>query len=814
MKGLVYRFGDYRLDPARRELWHGDTPVVLQLKSFDCLVYLVQHRQRAIGRDELISAVWGKLDVNGALLRQAILNIRRAIDHIDAGQDVIRTVANFGYRWSVDVVVDDSGDSPPQPRAEPSEALRPKDSVSADAPGPRSAAASSGMRPHVIKWLSMPLVLLVLIGLWKQFNGAVDPADSADIASPSACTDGEQVLNVVAVLPVGSRIDDDRLSWVRLGLMESIIARLGKGGMQVVPSGDIVMITLGSSDEPAKQAEAIRRAVCIRYLVTPQVQRVDPGWVVRLTLQDSDGERREIEAHDPELVAAARNASDHLLVMLGHATTAEQGGPDAIRNDEWLARINIALVTDDLDTASRLIDMAPALLQATGEFRWSTLDLAFRRGEFESVRERLGVMRNELASSAPSPLLAKVLSTLALVEVRESQPSQALTLLDQAVGLLQSPEQIDYLANAYNTRGLAHAMLANYAQASSDFAAARLGFVTAGRMIDVTMVDLNESMVLLGRNRPTEALVLLEPSAERAERFKDSDSLAFIVSFLAAAHLALLQPDHALQAFERFGVDHADQSDSYIWCQYKYYKAEALAVDGRLAEARHYLEAVLQTSISYCQEDGPSLAALARLDLLEGQTPVALANARKAVARLSNADDVRERAKAWLTVVRALRLMPSDTGIEPEIERFHAWADGMDDPVAKLYAHLAEAEHAWHESRSEQAKAHYEDALQLARTEGVPADVVAVASSYGQALLAAGDLERAQRVAAQVARWTEHDFDSAVLLAQTYQALEQREPWLGHLSRACVLAGERAIPPALVAGLAAATPPVCGSDSH
>lgn len=818
MNSPVYRFEGYRLDPARRELWYGDTPVVLQPKSFDCLVYLIEHRQRAVGRDELISAVWGKVNINGALLRQAILNIRRAIVYVGAGQDVVRTVSNFGYRWNVDVGVGDPADSPLHPHADLIASPGPEDRVPDDTRDLHPADASrarplSGVRSHAIRWLSVLPVVLVLIGVWSQFDAA-DPIDGANGAGP-ACADGEQVLDVTAVLPVGSRIDDDRLSWVRLGLMESIITRLGKGGMQVVPSEDIIM--LGNSAGPTGLAEAVRHAVCVRYLVTPHVQRVGPGWVVRLVLQDSSGDRREIEAQDPELVAAARNASDHLLVMLGHATPAERGDFDAVRADEWLARIDIALVTDDLVTAARLIDTAPAELQASDELRWSKLDLEFRRGDFESVRERLSAIRNELAASAPSPLLAKVLSALALVEVRESQPSQALALLNEAVGLLQSPEQIDYLANAHNTRGLAHAMLGNYAQASSDFAAARLGFTTAGRMIDVTMVDLNEGMVLLSRNRPTEALVLLEPSAERAERFKDGDSLAFVVSFLAAAHLALLQPDQALQAFERFGVDHTAQSDSYIWCQYEYYWARTLAANGRLSEARHHLEGVLQTPIDYCREDGLSLGALARLDLQEGQTTTALAHARKAVDKLNNLDDARERAEAWLITLRALHRMQSVVEIEPEMERFNAWAEEVGDPAAKLHARLADAEHAWHERRFEQAQAGYEEALQLARAEGVPADVVAVASSYGQALLVAGDLERAQRVAAQAARWVEHDFDSALLLAATHQALGQREQWLGHLSRACALAGERVIPAALMedsaARLAASPQPLCQPDS-
>src|SRR3546814_7765983 len=67
MRNRIYRFGDYRVCPAARELEFRDELVVLSPKVFDCLAYLIEHRERAVGRDELISAVWGKLDVSDTL---------------------------------------------------------------------------------------------------------------------------------------------------------------------------------------------------------------------------------------------------------------------------------------------------------------------------------------------------------------------------------------------------------------------------------------------------------------------------------------------------------------------------------------------------------------------------------------------------------------------------------------------------------------------------------------------------------------------------------------------------------------------------
>ena len=95
----MYRFADFQLDPAARELRRGDERVALPPKSLECLIYLVEHRERAIGRDELISAVWGRVDVSDALLAQTLLRARRAVGDSGNDQSSIRTVPRFGYQW-------------------------------------------------------------------------------------------------------------------------------------------------------------------------------------------------------------------------------------------------------------------------------------------------------------------------------------------------------------------------------------------------------------------------------------------------------------------------------------------------------------------------------------------------------------------------------------------------------------------------------------------------------------------------------------------------------------------------------------------
>ena len=109
MSSRSYRFGDYRIEPALREVWCGERLIALPPQVFDCLAYLVQHHDRAVSRDELVSAVWGKDEVSDTLLGQTILRIRRTLGDDAKDPHTLRTIARFGYRWVAPLEIRESG---------------------------------------------------------------------------------------------------------------------------------------------------------------------------------------------------------------------------------------------------------------------------------------------------------------------------------------------------------------------------------------------------------------------------------------------------------------------------------------------------------------------------------------------------------------------------------------------------------------------------------------------------------------------------------------------------------------------------------
>ena len=74
----VLRFNDFELDIASREMRRNGQLVSLEPRVFSLLVYLHEHRHRAVDKDELQDEVWKGLIVTETALTRAIMKARRA----------------------------------------------------------------------------------------------------------------------------------------------------------------------------------------------------------------------------------------------------------------------------------------------------------------------------------------------------------------------------------------------------------------------------------------------------------------------------------------------------------------------------------------------------------------------------------------------------------------------------------------------------------------------------------------------------------------------------------------------------------------
>ncbi len=99
----VYVFGPFTLDPARRVLVRGQTPLPLSTKAFDVLLYLLENPDRVVGKDELFNAIWPGKVVEESNLSQTVFTLRKTLGPGESGESVIVTSPGRGYRIDVPV---------------------------------------------------------------------------------------------------------------------------------------------------------------------------------------------------------------------------------------------------------------------------------------------------------------------------------------------------------------------------------------------------------------------------------------------------------------------------------------------------------------------------------------------------------------------------------------------------------------------------------------------------------------------------------------------------------------------------------------
>lgn len=95
---VVMVAGDLELDPARRQVRRGGTPITLTPREYGLLEHLMRHRGDVVTKTEILESVWdAHYEGDPNVVEVYVGYLRRKID-VPFGRQSIETVRGMGYR--------------------------------------------------------------------------------------------------------------------------------------------------------------------------------------------------------------------------------------------------------------------------------------------------------------------------------------------------------------------------------------------------------------------------------------------------------------------------------------------------------------------------------------------------------------------------------------------------------------------------------------------------------------------------------------------------------------------------------------------
>lgn len=539
-------------------IWRAGEPVKVQPKVFDLLVFLIENRDRAMGKAEIQDAIWPNQVVTETALTRAVMKARKAVQ--DSGS-WIKTVHGHGYHFVADV-----------------QSLAPE-AASVGASGTEVAAKRT---PRLVPLLGC-LVLLALVAL-----GLVQWWGKASV----------EVGLRVAVLPVSVDPVNDDLSWAPLGLM-SLATRMIQGEStatavsarkmaRLEPPPVTDEISLSSSALRDIQDEfgashvivtALKQSGPQAYLLSHVIYH--PGGVSPVQQRQGDNPtalmQDLVKGFNASLPGAGKNLSSRVVSQ--DVFTNElyaRGMVHQLRGDAKRAREYFALT----------IEEDPTLF-------WPRYELALTSRQLKAPAEAerefrdLLALRPQLTGDPITEAAARV--ALGSVLSRKGDEAAAIESFQRAATVATEQQRIDVAAVAYANMALSYKRRGEYDQARHWLAQWK-SLVDEEGLPDDGQLTYQMAQIERDTGNIVRALALFDQALARYRRFDKQSHMAAALSSMsrilgrqgkwAKAHRML---DESIQMRESL-TDRLGLVDGYLS------RIEILIEEGRFSEAAHWID--------------------------------------------------------------------------------------------------------------------------------------------------------------------------------------------------------------------------------
>ena len=115
---MIYHLNCLSIDTSARLLTRQGETLTIPKRAFDCICILIENRDRALCRDEMIQSIWGHENISDNQLSQTVLSARRVLGDAGCSQRLIRTIPGVGYHWigTIEHIEEDPSDDEADPQ--------------------------------------------------------------------------------------------------------------------------------------------------------------------------------------------------------------------------------------------------------------------------------------------------------------------------------------------------------------------------------------------------------------------------------------------------------------------------------------------------------------------------------------------------------------------------------------------------------------------------------------------------------------------------------------------------------------------------
>ena len=794
----AYRFDRYELFPESRRLIHEGRDTAVGLRVFDVITYLVQNRQRAIGRDELIAAVWGRSEAGDAMLAQVVLKARRAFGDDGNAQNYIRTIPRFGYQWVAETQPFDAAESEPAHVAH--ERMAADDDVAGDvvvsdkAIDAAKVALTSAATANVsqrARWrwpigAAAALALALAVG-WATVHRHAPVSGDAAQAPP------ESNANLILVLPthVQSTVAED--GWMRLGVMSLSAQALGDiAGHAVVPD-ETALAAVARAGAQGDMAH-LRTETRASIVITSEANRSDTEWVLSATVFGPDGQTQMVGAKAADPIVAAGALARNLHDVLAPADAPVEGEALPPEVSALNARMKAAILEGQNGRALALYDTAAPSVAAAPTAILLRAEALIQLGRANEAAASLHTLVDRAAATPAPRWLGAAWSALGDCELSLGHPALAETHFRHALDLLAGSDDHRTTGLAWRGLGIAQVLRNDLDDAEQSHLHARLQLERVGdRQMLARVIDCL-AYIAAHRGRMAEALLLYEQAATIGATIGSNETELGSQLNLAQSHEYLLHHSVALEklrallprlnaldypALHRFGLS-AYASVLVETGAYNAAKQELARMDVESAAAH---DGVVDVRLDEAQN---------RLAI--GDIAGSIRQAEDVRASLSGQNAADQRLEALAVLLQA-HIGGDAKAARTLAENTALWEPANALAPARVHALVALAR--WHAQQPDDTAASglYRQAFALARDFGTPIILRDAAVPYAEFQLSHADANGALATASVLGPYADEDFQSALLLARLAAANRDSGLAQSYFVRARRLAGERWTPP-------------------